>query len=126
MDYSHSKRGLDLLGATLGLLLLSPIGVIIALVIKFSDFGPVFYGQTRIGQFGKPFRIWKFRSMIVNADKLGVSLTQEEDPRITRVGRCLRKMKLDELPQLWNVLVGDMSFVGPRPEVSPLCRALHS
>jgi len=93
------------------------VGVLIGLLIKLTDRGPVFYGQTRIGRFGKPFRIWKFRSMVVNADKLGVPLTKEEDPRITWIGRFLRKSKLDELPQLWNVLVGDMSFVGPRPEM---------
>jgi lipopolysaccharide/colanic/teichoic acid biosynthesis glycosyltransferase len=117
MWYALSKRLFDVLAAGAGLLVLSPLGILIALVVKLSDGGPVFFAQTRIGQFGKPFRIWKFRSMVVNAEKLGVALTKEEDPRITRIGRLLRKTKLDELPQLWNVLVGDMSFVGPRPEV---------
>ncbi len=118
MWYVTSKRLFDMVCASVGLLVLVPAGLLIALLIKLLDGGPVFYRQTRIGQFGKPFRIWKFRSMVVNADKIGVSLTKDEDPRITRIGRFLRKTKLDELPQLWNVLVGDMSFVGPRPEVS--------
>jgi lipopolysaccharide/colanic/teichoic acid biosynthesis glycosyltransferase len=112
------KRAFDITCSGLGLLALWPVGALIGLLIKLTDRGPVFYGQTRIGRFGKPFRIWKFRSMIVNADKLGVPLTKEEDPRITWIGRFLRKSKLDELPQLWNVLVGDMSFVGPRPEMA--------
>jgi lipopolysaccharide/colanic/teichoic acid biosynthesis glycosyltransferase len=111
------KRAFDILCSGVGLLVLWPVGLLIGLLIKLTGGGPIFYGQTRIGRFGKPFRIWKFRSMVVNADKLGVPLTKEEDPRITWMGRILRKTKLDELPQLWNVLVGDMSFVGPRPEM---------
>jgi lipopolysaccharide/colanic/teichoic acid biosynthesis glycosyltransferase len=117
MDAPLIKRLFDILCASLGLLFLLPVGLLIGLLIKLSDGGPIFYGQIRIGQFGKPFRIRKFRSMVVNADKIGVPLTKEEDPRITWIGRFLRKSKLDELPQLWNVLVGEMSFVGPRPEV---------
>ena len=117
MLYPFTKRLFDIVCASLGLLFLLPLGLLIALLIKLSDRGPIFYAQTRIGQFGRPFRIWKFRSMILNADQLGLPLTGDADPRITRVGRFLRKTKLDELPQLWNVLVGDMSFVGPRPEV---------
>lgn len=116
MWYAASKHLFDLVCAVVGLLLLAPVGLLIALLIKLSDGGPIFYCQNRVGQFGKPFRIWKFRSMVVNADKMGVPLTKDEDPRITRTGRFLRKTKLDELPQLWNVLIGDMSFVGPRPE----------
>jgi lipopolysaccharide/colanic/teichoic acid biosynthesis glycosyltransferase len=115
--YSTSKRVFDILCASLGLLVLAPLGLLISLLVKLSDGGPIFSGQTRIGQFGKPFRIWKFRSMVVNADKLGGTLTSESDPRITWLGRLLRRTKLDELPQLWNVLTGEMSFVGPRPEV---------
>jgi len=111
------KRFFDILCSSLGLLLLLPLGIMISLFIKFADGGPIFYGQSRIGQFGRPFRIWKFRSMVVNAESLGVPLTKREDLRITRIGRFLRKTKLDELPQLWNVVVGDMSLVGPRPEV---------
>jgi lipopolysaccharide/colanic/teichoic acid biosynthesis glycosyltransferase len=118
MSYRSIKCVFDVVCAALGLLFLAPLCLVIAVLIKLSDRGPIFYSQTRIGQFGQPFRIWKFRSMVVNADKLGAPLTKEEDPRITRVGRWLRKSKLDELPQLWNVLVGQMSFVGPRPEVA--------
>lgn len=118
MFYQGLKRAFDIVFAGFGLLVLWPVGLLIGLLIKLTSRGPVFYGQTRIGQFGRPFRIWKFRSMVVNADKLGVPLTKEEDPRITWIGRGLRKSKLDELPQLWNVLVGDMSFVGPRPEMA--------
>src|SRR5208283_41719 len=117
MWYAFSKRSFDIICSSLGLIVLFPVGLLIGLLVKLSDLGPVFYGQIRIGRFGKPFRIWKFRSMVVNADQLGVPLTKEEDPRITWLGRFLRKTKLDELPQLWNVLLGDMSFVGPRPEV---------
>ena len=117
MPYPLTKRLFDIAFAGIGLLLLLPLGLLIALLIKLSDRGPVLFTQTRIGQFGKPFRIWKFRSMVLNADKLGLPLTGDGDRRITRIGRFLRKTKLDELPQLWNVLIGDMSFVGPRPEV---------
>ncbi len=106
-----------MLFATLGLLVLAPLGAVLASLVKLADGGPVFYGQTRIGQFGKPFRIWKFRSMVVDAERLGLSVTKDGDPRVTRIGRFLRKTKLDELPQLWNVFRGEMSFVGPRPEV---------
>jgi len=117
MGSALSKRIFDVASAAVGLLLLVPLGLVLAVLIKLSDGGPVFFGQRRIGRFGKPFRIWKFRSMVVNAEKLGCSITQERDPRITRVGRLLRRTKLDELPQLWNVLMGEMSMVGPRPEV---------
>src|SRR5438093_250933 len=117
MFYPALKRLFDVVMASIGLLLLLPVGLLIALFIKLSDGGPVFYTQVRIGQFGRSFRIRKFRSMIVNADTIGLPVTREDDPRITWIGRLLRKTKLDELPQLWNVLVGDMSFVGPRPEV---------
>jgi lipopolysaccharide/colanic/teichoic acid biosynthesis glycosyltransferase len=112
------KRAFDIAFSGLGLLTLWPVGLLISLLIKFTDWGPVFYRQTRIGQFGRPFRMWKFRSMVVNADRLGAPLTQEGDPRITWAGRWLRQSKLDELPQLWNVFLGDMSFVGPRPELA--------
>jgi lipopolysaccharide/colanic/teichoic acid biosynthesis glycosyltransferase len=118
MLYPASKRLFDIFCASIGLLILLPVGLVIGVLIKLSDRGRVFFGQMRIGQFGKPFRIWKFRSMVVNADKMGGPITREDDPRITWIGRLLRKTKLDELPQLWNVLVGEMSLVGPRPEVS--------
>jgi len=113
-----AKRLYDLFFATLGLILLSPFLLLIAIAIKLSDRGPVFYRQKRIGQYGIPFFIWKFRTMIPNAELCGPSLTGNHDPRITPLGRCLRRTKLDELPQLWNVLGGEMSLVGPRPEVA--------
>ena len=116
MCYPVLKRWFDLVMAGLGLLLLLPLGLLIALIIKLSDGGPVFYNQRRIGQFGRPFPIRKFRSMVVNAEKLGLPVTPEGDPRITWMGRLLRKTKLDELPLLMNGLVGEMSLVGPRPE----------
>lgn len=111
------KRALDLLFSIMGLLVLSPLLVVIIVVIKLSDGGPVFFRQVRVGQRGREFKIWKFRTMVVNAEKLGLSVTRDGDPRVTRIGRFLRKSKLDELPQLLNVLVGEMSLVGPRPEV---------
>jgi lipopolysaccharide/colanic/teichoic acid biosynthesis glycosyltransferase len=112
-----SKRAFDLSFSIVGLLLLSPVFGLLAVAVKLSDGGPVFYRQQRVGQGGRLFAILKFRSMVVNAEKVGLSVTKEGDPRITRIGRSMRKTKLDELPQLWNVLRGDMSFVGPRPEV---------
>ena len=117
MTYEVQKRGLDVVCAGLGLLILAPLGLLLAALIKLADGGPVLFGQIRVGRFHAPFRIWKFRSMCVNADSQGGPVTSEADPRITRVGRFLRRTKLDELPQLWNVFVGDMSLVGPRPEV---------
>lgn len=111
------KRFYDLLFAGAGLLFLSPVFLLVSVGVKLSDGGPVFYRQQRVGQGGRLFWIWKFRSMVVNAERLGIAVTRDGDPRITRLGRILRKTKLDELPQLWNVLVGDMSLVGPRPEV---------
>lgn len=112
-----AKRVFDLVFSTLGLIVLSPLFLFVSLLVKCSDWGPIFFRQQRVGQFGRNFFLWKFRTMIVDAEKIGVSVTKDGDPRITRVGRYLRKWKLDELPQLWNVLRGDMSFVGPRPEV---------
>jgi lipopolysaccharide/colanic/teichoic acid biosynthesis glycosyltransferase len=111
------KRLFDIAASTVGLLVLWLAFLVIAVLIKLEDGGPVFYRQERIGYKGKPFKIWKFRTMVVNADKLGKPLTVGRDPRITRVGYWLRKFKLDELPQLLNVLLGEMSLVGPRPEV---------
>ncbi len=111
------KRIFDLAASATALLLLSPLLLVVAVAIKMSSKGPVFYRQTRIGQNGQPFRIVKFRSMRVNADRSGGSLTAAGDPRVTRIGQVLRDLKLDELPQFWNVLLGDMSLVGPRPEV---------
>lgn len=111
------KRLFDFLGSAIGLFLLCPLLVYIALRIKQEDGGLVFYRGVRVGLHEVPFRIFKFRSMIEGAEKLGPCSTASEDPRITKIGRWLRAQKLDELPQLLNVLFGDMSFVGPRPEV---------
>lgn len=110
------NRLLNVLVATAGLLLLSPMFAAAALAIKREDGGPVFYRQARVGQGFRTFRLLKFRSMVVNADRSGL-LTIPSDSRITRTGHVLRKHKLDELPQLWNVLKGNMQLVGPRPEV---------
>lgn len=111
------KRAFDILVSAFSILALFPLGLLIAIAVKLSDGGPVLYRQSRVGQFGRPFGILKFRTMVVGAERMGPSVTQGRDPRITAVGRLLRKTKLDELPQLWNVLKGEMSFVGPRPEV---------
>jgi lipopolysaccharide/colanic/teichoic acid biosynthesis glycosyltransferase len=111
------KRGLDVVGSALGLLLLLPVLAFIALIVKLGSPGPVFFRQERVGLGGHPFRIYKFRSMVPEAARSGTALTVRADPRITRVGAFLRRSKLDELPQLINVLAGDMSIVGPRPEV---------
>lgn len=111
------KRLFDFVLSALGLALLWPIFVVIALLIKIEDRNGVFFRQKRIGRGGEPFFIWKFRTMVPDAERQGKSLTVGRDQRITRVGHWLRKTKLDELPQLINVLVGEMSFVGPRPEV---------
>src|SRR5689334_6326640 len=112
-----AKRTMDVVGSALGLLLLLPVFAVIALLIKLDSPGPIFFRQNRVGRGGRPFRICKFRSMVANAERTGTALTVQADPRITRLGMLLRRSKLDELPQLFNVLVGDMSLVGPRPEV---------
>ena len=111
------KRVFDILCAVAGLVFLSPLMLWIAWRIKREDGGPVFYRGERVVLHGKPFRIFKFRTMVVDAEKIGASSTSDDDPRITRTGRVLRKYKLDELPQLINVLKGDRSLVGPRPNV---------
>lgn len=110
------KRTLDVFISGLGLIILSPVYALISILIKTSGDGPVFYSQERIGSHRKPFNIYKFRSMIVEAEKSEPLLSSDFDPRITKVGRWMRKYRLDELPQLWNVFKGDMSLVGPRPE----------
>ena len=110
-------RLLDIVLSLLGLLFLLPIFLILAVWIKFDSQGSIFFRQIRVGKDGKGFRIYKFRTMIVNAEKMGIITIGERDPRITNSGYFLRKYKLDELPQLINVLKGEMSFVGPRPEV---------
>lgn len=110
------KRAFDVVMSCVGIVLLSPVLLVIALLVKTTSKGPVIYRQERIGLHGKPFMIWKFRTMTVDAEEETPMLTQDNDPRITSVGRVLRKYRLDELPQLWNILRGDMSIVGPRPE----------
>ena len=111
------KRAFDITMAALGLVLLLPLLVLIVVLIKFDSGGPIFFRQERIGRKLQPFRIYKFRTMVPDSPRTGGLITVGEDPRITRVGRWLRKTKLDELPQLLNVLKGEMSLVGPRPEV---------
>jgi lipopolysaccharide/colanic/teichoic acid biosynthesis glycosyltransferase len=111
------KRVLDLIGATVGLLMLSPIFLGIAVAIKLDSPGPVFFRQGRVGRGGRPFSIFKFRSMVARASQFDRALTVRADSRITRIGAFFRRTKLDELPQLINVFAGDMSLVGPRPEV---------
>lgn len=111
------KRIFDLICSTLGLIVLSPVLIVIAIKIKLGSDGPVFFKQIRVGENNKEFEILKFRTMIVDAEKLGRQITVGNDSRITKIGGFLRKYKLDELPQLINVFKGDMSLVGPRPEV---------
>lgn len=111
------KRGIDFLLALIFLLLLWPFCLLIAAAIYSDSPGPVFYRAYRGGYRNKPFRIFKFRSMVTNADRIGGGTTALNDPRITRTGRFLRKTKLDEIPQLLNILAGEMSFIGPRPEL---------
>lgn len=124
--YHTVKRGFDILASGVALVLLSLLFGILTVKIKKEDGGPAFYSQTRIGKNGKPFKMWKFRSMIVNADKMVKQLEEQneidgamfkikDDPRVTKIGHVIRKHSLDELPQLWNVLKGDISLVGPRP-----------
>lgn len=114
------KRLIDFLGSLIGSIIISPILIIISLVIKITSKGPVLFKQERIGINGKTFKIFKFRTMIVNAENIGDGLTvkSEKDSRITKVGMFLRKTSLDELPQLFNVILGQMSLVGPRPPVT--------
>ena len=112
----QGKRVFDLAVSAAGLFILSPLMLLIALLIKCTSKGPVLYRQERVGKGGKPFTMYKFRSMRTDAEKDGPALSRRNDPRITKTGRFLRKSRLDELPQLWNVVRGDMSMVGPRPE----------
>lgn len=110
------KRTIDILASLSALLALSPLYIFAAIKVKLSSSGPVFYKQQRIGLYGKPFYIYKFRSMVVNAEANGPALSSDDDPRITGWGKIMRKWRIDELPQFYNILVGDMSLVGPRPE----------
>ena len=111
------KRIFDCFVSFIGLIILLPIFLAIAIIIKLDSTGPVFYKQIRVGKNGNTFKIFKFRTMIQDAEKVGLQITVDKDSRITKSGEFLRKTKIDELPQLINVLIGDMSFVGPRPEV---------
>lgn len=111
------KRMFDLLASGVGVILIAPVLLLIAIAVKLDSPGPVLFRQERVGRHGTPFRIRKFRTMVQDAPKLGGAITVGRDPRITRVGHWLRRYKLDELPQLIDILVGDMSLVGPRPEV---------
>ncbi|MBZ0165844.1 MAG: sugar transferase [Candidatus Omnitrophica bacterium] len=111
------KRIFDIFGSLLGLLVFAPLLLIVGILIKLTSKGPVIFSQVRTGLNEKAFYVYKFRTMVNQADKIGSSVTTGKDPRITPVGRILRRIKFDELPQLYNVLKGDMSFVGPRPDV---------
>ena len=111
------KRLLDMIASFVMLVILSPFLLLLALAVKFDSKGPVFYRQVRVGRYNQDFKIFKFRTMVQNADQIGPAVTTGEDPRITRVGRFIRRLRLDEFSQLLNVLNGTMSLVGPRPEV---------
>lgn len=111
------KRIFDIIAATIGLIVLSPILIVIAIIIKNTSSGPIFFKQIRVGRNGKIFKILKFRTMVVNAEMIGKQITVGKDSRITKCGAFFRRYKIDELPQLINVVRGDMSLVGPRPEV---------
>lgn len=111
------KRIFDIIFSLIGLLIFSPLILLIAIVIKIDSNGSIFFTQIRVGESEKLFYIHKFRTMVCNAEDLGLKITVGFDPRVTRIGNFLRKYKLDELPQLWDILIGKMSFVGPRPEV---------
>lgn len=124
--YHVVKRLFDIVASACGLILLSPLFLVLVIKIRSEDGGPAFYSQERIGKNEKPFKMWKFRSMVVDADKMldkledqneidGAMFKIKDDPRVTKIGHVIRKYSLDELPQLWNVLIGDMSLVGPRP-----------
>lgn len=126
--YEVIKRLIDVVCSFMGVLLLSPLFIIIAIIIKTTSKGPVFFSQKRVGKNGKKFDMYKFRSMVVNAEELkekladqnemsGPMFKMKDDPRVTKVGKFIRKTSIDELPQLWNVLKGDMSLVGPRPSL---------
>jgi lipopolysaccharide/colanic/teichoic acid biosynthesis glycosyltransferase len=114
--YTGLKRVLDLTAASVGLLVCSPLMLGTALAVKLTSRGPIFFTQLREGRYKQPFRIVKFRTMRTDAEQAGAQWATKNDPRVTPIGAFLRKSRLDELPQFWNVLVGDMSLVGPRPE----------
>lgn len=113
----RAQRLFDLCLATLGLIISAPLFLLIALLVRLGSPGPALFRQKRIGRFGEPFEIFKFRTMVADAEKRGMQITVGDDARVTRIGRFLRNNKIDELPQLINVLKGEMSIIGPRPEV---------
>lgn len=127
--YRYMKRFLDIVIASIGLIILSPVFLVISILIKIESPGPVFFGHKRIGKNGKEFKLWKFRSMVENAEELIKNFTPEQmkefkenfklenDPRVTKIGKILRKTSLDELPQLINIIKGDLSIIGPRPVI---------
>jgi lipopolysaccharide/colanic/teichoic acid biosynthesis glycosyltransferase len=119
------KRAFDMCASAIALVVLLPLFIVVAVAVKVDSRGPVFYRQTRVGRGGRPFSIWKFRTMTPEADRIAANVSPVDDPRVTRVGRILRAWFIDELPQLINVLKGDMSMVGPRPE-TPEYVALYS
>jgi exopolysaccharide biosynthesis polyprenyl glycosylphosphotransferase len=129
------KRIVDIAASALAMIILSPLFLVLAILVKFSSPGPIFFRQERIGKFGRPFQIIKFRSMYIDAERHGPQLSSSADPRITPIGRWMRKTRMDEIPQFWNVIKGEMSLVGPRPErqhfidaitaVAPHYRHLH-
>jgi len=120
-----TKRLMDVTLSAAGLGVLAPVLIGVGVAVKLDSEGPALYGHERVGRDWSRFQVWKFRTMVTNADALGPSVTAGGDPRITRVGRILRDTKLDELPQLWNVLVGEMSLVGPRPEAPRYAEAFR-
>ena len=119
------KRLIDIVASLVGLVLLSPVLIAVSILVKCTSPGPILYWQDRVGRGEKMFRIAKFRSMVAGADKKGPSITSSGDARVTRLGAILRKFKLDEFPQLWNVLRGEMSLVGPRPPIPEEVRSYH-
>lgn len=119
-------RALDFMIALIAIPILLPLFIFVLFLIKFSSSGPIIYSQERVGLNSRIFHLYKFRSMVINADQIGTSVTTGKDHRVTKIGRILRKTKLDELPQLWNVLKGDMSFVGPRPDVPEIVNNYNS
>ena len=120
------KRTFDVSVSLTGLILLSPLLIVVAVLVKLTSRGPVFYIQQRVGRGFRPFGVIKFRTMVADADRRGGQLTAGADPRITSIGHLLRRLKIDELPQLVNVLKGEMSFVGPRPEVARYVEMFHA
>ncbi|MGL5870740.1 sugar transferase [Clostridium chrysemydis] len=128
IGYNFIKRLIDIIAASIGIVLLIPLWIVITLLIKYESKGPIFFSQTRVGRNMKEFKMYKFRSMVVNAEELKEKLSEQnemsgpmfkmkEDPRVTKIGKFIRKTSIDELPQLFNVLKGEMSLVGPRPSL---------